>query len=1777
MSSAAGAIPPSGEYSDYNLYQNFTGPISRGTTADFQDAKTMNQDSSDFSKESEESTPFINWCIDNGAIVSAAEIEDQFFKLGEVFGFQDDNVLNMFDYFMNLLDSRASRTSCSLALLSLHSDYIGGPNSNYKKWYFSAQFELDENISIKGRTYNKRWSESNKIGSKQRKHKTPYSIDDLEKDESLLSLEYRWRLAMSSLTEQDYIVQVGLYLLIWGEANNLRFMPECICFIYKTALDYYNAERAANAEPASKCAFLDRIVTPLYEFIRDQQYKLKDGQWIRRDKDHSDIIGYDDINQFFWLPENISKIKTFQGQKLLSFPREERYTHLKDANWKKVFYKTYCEKRTWIHLLPNFSRVWIIHVSMFWFYTSFNSSPLYTKNYNSLLDNQPAIQIQWTTVSLGGAIAVLISLLATFSEWAFVPRKWPGSKHLTGRFIMLLILFLINFLPTCYIYFFIGWNVNSKMGTIIAIGQLFISLATFLYLAIVPPNLLFGLFSWKNASFVKSQIFTSSFPSLPKKNRIFSSVMWICIFLAKFFESYFFLTLSVRDPIRELATMDLSRCRGDLIFGNMICRHQAKFILFLLYLTNMILFFLDTYLWYVICNCIFSICLSFSLGNSVFSPWRNIFSRLPERIYSKIINCKDTQHDSIFLTAQVWNSIILSMYREHILSIEQVSKLIFLINDDENFANPRKLSVRPPLFFVFQDDNNSLQINDFFTPNKDAERRISFFAQSLSSRIPEPIPIEKLPSFSVLVPHHSEKVILGLKEIIKEDPSSKVSLLDYLKKLHPTDWDNFVRDTKVLTLVSSSQEPEQSKEYSDQNSAIKGDVEDYLKSQIDDLPYYCVGFKNSQPESTLRTRIWASLRYQTLYRTISGFMNYDRVLRLLYKLEKSDIDYRYSLSNEDVEEEMKNFSTSKFRLLIAMQKFQKFSKSELEDAKVLFETYPELQVAYLEEEVSEDEKTIIYYSTLLELSNKDEDGNYAKKYRIKLSGNPILGDGKSDNQNHSVIFTRGEYIQVIDANQDNYLEECLKIKSVLAEFEEMEIDPTSHYIPGIVDQNRNSPVAIVGAREYIFSEHIGVLGDIAAGKEQTFGTLFARTLAGIGGKLHYGHPDFINNIFMNTRGGLSKAQKGLHINEDIYAGINAVSRGGIIKHSDFYQCGKGRDLGFGTILNFTTKIGAGMGEQILSRELYYLGTSLPIDRFLSFYYAHAGFHINNLFIILSVQLFMVVLVNLGSLNHETIKCQFNKDVPHTDIHQPLGCYNLQPVLNWVTRFVLSVFICFFISFTPLIIQEITEKGFVKALMRVVSHFFSLSPFFEVFVCRIYARSLSDNIAFGGAKYVATGRGFAISRVRFTALYSRYASQSIYGGAIMFMMVLFATLSMWQPSILWFWISVLSLCLGPFIFNPHQFSFQLFFLDYRDFMHWLFRGNRKWHRSSWNGFVKMQRSRFTGYKTKNKEGNSSVSGHASKLSGITSVALFPLLGTLGYLIPYLFINSQTGVRYARLTNPLMRIMVISLLPIVLNLLCLLVFYPISCILGPLLSWMFAKLPSIIAGTALFTSVVIQIVTVQVLLVTHNFNITRSLCGFIFIANFHKFLLHLVLLFGVSKEFDNDATNRAWWSGKWIGRKLGWLIITQPFRELVVKVCEMNQFAYDFILGHILHFTMIPIVFIPFIDQLHTCMLFWLKPSKQFRGAILSKRRQRILNFKVFKYFVLFTLILALLIGSLIAPTVVAKLMHIDVFTTIPPQLHPYFQATSQNNNDTGVAAPLSVPRAKPSPIELPYVS
>ena len=1629
--------------------------------------------------------PYPAWTSDAQIPLSKEEIEDIFLDLTAKFGFQRDSMRNVFDHLMTLLDSRASRMSPNQALLSLHADYIGGENANYRRWYFAAHLDLDDAVgfaNMKLGKANKRTRKARKAAKKAAESNPTNedaTLEAMEGDNSLEAAEYRWKSRMNKMSQHDRIRQIALYLLVWGEANQVRFMPECLCFIFKCADDYLNSPACQNkVEPVEEFTFLTNVITPLYQYCRDQGYEIYDGKYVRKEKDHNQIIGYDDINQLFWYPEGIERIIFEDKSRLVDLPPAERFERLKDVFWKKVFFKTYKETRSWLHMAVNFNRIWVIHVGAYWFYTAFNSPTLYTHNYQQQLNNQPNSAAHFSAVALGGTVVAIIMLFATICEWAYVPRKWAGAQHLTKKFFFLLGVFVINIAPAVYIF---GVSQTSQIAKILGVVQFLIALITFFFFSIMPIGGLFGSYlTGKSRQYVASQTFTASWPRLKGNDMWMSYGLWVMVFGAKLSESYFYLTLSIRDPIRILATMKINSCIGDAIVGTILCYKQPIVLLILMYLTDLCLFFLDTYLWYIILNTVFSVARSFYLGVSIWTPWRNIFSRLPKRIYSKVLATTDMEikYKPKVLISQIWNAVIISMYREHLLAIDHVQKLLYHQVPSEQEG---KRTLRAPTFFVSQEDHSFK--TEFFPNNSEAERRISFFAQSLSTPIPEPVPVDNMPTFTVMIPHYSEKILLSLREIIREDePYSRVTMLEYLKQLHPVEWDCFVKDTKILA---------------DETSQFNGDYEksekETAKSKIDDLPFYCIGFKSAAPEYTLRTRIWASLRSQTLYRTISGFMNYSRAIKLLYRVENPEVVQMFGGNSDKLERELERMARRKFKIVVSMQRYAKFSKEERENAEFLLRAYPDLQIAYLDEEppLNEGEDPRIYSALIDGHSELLENGTRRPKFRVLLSGNPILGDGKSDNQNHAIIFYRGEYIQLIDANQDNYLEECLKIRSVLAEFEEMKSDNVSPYTPGLPN-TKWDPVAILGAREYIFSENIGILGDVAAGKEQTFGTLFARTLAQIGGKLHYGHPDFLNGIFMTTRGGVSKAQKGLHLNEDIYAGMNALLRGGRIKHCEYYQCGKGRDLGFGSILNFTTKIGTGMGEQMLSREYYYLGTQLPLDRFLSFYYAHPGFHINNTFIMLSVQMFMFCLINMGSLRHETIICSYNKNTPITDPLKPTGCADLVPVLDWLQRCIVSIFIVFFISFVPLVVQELTERGFWRAATRLAKQFSSLSPFFEVFVCQIYANALSQDLSFGGARYIGTGRGFATARMPFGVLYSRFAGPSIYFGARMIMMLLFGTLTVWGYWLLWFWISLLALTISPFIFNPHQFSWNDFFIDYREFLRWLSRGNTKAHQASWIGFARLSRTRITGFKRK------ALGEPSSKLSGDTPRARFgtifvaeiigPLFSVAATLIPYLYINSQTGVTaeinpnassdQLKPTNALIRVAIVAFAPIAINAGVAIMFFAMACCMGPLLGMCCKKFGAVLAAIAHGIAVLMLIIVFEIMFFLEGWNFSKTLLGMIAVVAIQRFIYKLIIALALTREFRADASNIAWWTGKWYS--MGWHSVSQPGREFLCKITELGYFAADFCLGHLLLFFMIPALLVPYVDKFHSVMLFWLRP-------------------------------------------------------------------------------------------------
>ncbi|TDL27758.1 glycosyltransferase family 48 protein [Rickenella mellea] len=1654
--------------------------------------------------------PYPAWSSERPIPLSKEEIEDIFLDLTQKFGFQRDSMRNMFDFVMQLLDSRASRMPPDQALITLHADYIGGHHANYRKWYFAAQLDLDDAV---GTTQN---PGLNRLKSVKRRPSKSAA------EKSLHGAVDRWRQAMHGMSQYDRLRQIALYLLCWGEAAQVRFAPECLCFIFKCADDYYRSPECQNRiEPVPEGLYLRAVIKPLYRFIRDQGYEIVDGKFVRREKDHDRIIGYDDVNQLFWYPEGIARIVLNDKTRLVDLPPAQRFMKFDRVDWNRAFFKTYYEKRSFMHLLVNFNRIWVIHISLYWYYTAYNSPTVYTQSGAA----KPTAAMTWSATALGGAVSTIIMIAATLAEFSYIPTTWNNTSHLTRRLLFLCVTLALTAGPTFYIAFTDSPNSTSSVPLILGIVQFFIAVVATLLFGIMPSGRMFGdRVAGKSRKYLASQTFTASYPELERSSRMASFGLWFLVFGCKFTESYFFLTLSFRDPIRVMVGMKVQAC-SDKFFGTAFCTNQPAFTLAIMYVMDLVLFFLDTFLWYIIWNTVFSIARSFTLGLSIWTPWKDIYTRLPKRIYAKILATADMEvkYKPKVLVSQIWNAVIISMYREHLLGIDHVQNLLYHQVSAEGDASRRAL--RAPAFFVNQDKN----AGEFFPRGSEAERRISFFAQSLTTSVPEPLPVDAMPTFTVLTPHYSEKILLSLREIIKEeDQNTRVTLLEYLKQLHTVEWDNFVKDTKILA--------EESNVFNGGSNPF-GTTDEKSPSKMDDLPFYCIGFKSAAPEFTLRTRIWASLRAQTLYRTVSGMMNYSKAIKLLYRVENPEVVQLFGGNTDKLERELERMARRKFKFVVSMQRYSKFNTEEKENAEFLLRAYPDLQIAYLEEEAPRkegDEPRL--FSALIDGHSEFnvETGRRRPKFRIQLPGNPILGDGKSDNQNHAIIFYRGEYLQLIDANQDNYLEECLKIRNVLGEFEEYAVSSQSPYAQWGHKDFKKAPVAIVGAREYIFSENIGILGDVAAGKEQIFGTLTARSLSWIGGKLHYGHPDFLNGIFMNTRGGVSKAQKGLHLNEDIYAGMTAFGRGGRIKHTEYYQCGKGRDLGFGTILNFQTKIGTGMGEQMLSREYYYLGTQLPIDRFLTFYYGHPGFHINNILVILSVQVFIVTMVFLGTLNKQLTICKYNEQgefIPNQG-----GCYNLVPVFDWIKRCILSIFLVFMIAFLPLFLQELVERGTQRAILRLARHFASLSPVFEIFSTQIYCHSILSNLTFGGARYIATGRGFATTRVSFAILYSRFAGPSIYLGMRTLIMLLYVTMSLWIPHLIYFWFSTLSLCLAPFIFNPHQFSFSDFVIDYREYLRWMSRGNSRSHNNSWIGYCRLSRTMITGYKKKKL-------GHPSeKLSGdvprapwravMFSEVFFPIFMAFLFIIAYMFVKSFPDPQGGTNAAPLIRIAIVSLGPIVWNAAVLIILFMVSLFLGPMLDTCCAKFGSIMAFIAHSLAVLGMIGFFEFLWFLELWDASHAVLGMIAVIAIQRAIHKILIAVFLSREFKHDETNRAWWTGRWYGRGLGAHVMSQPAREFVVKIIELSLWSSDFLLGHFLLFLLTPPLLFPYIDRLHAMLLFWLRPSKQIRAPLYSLKQKRQRRYIVIKYSIVFFLALVSFVALIALPAVFRSTIHLN---------------------------------------------
>lgn len=667
--------------------------------------------------------------------------------------------------------------------------------------------------------------------------------------------------------------------------------------------------------------------------------------------------------------------------------------------------------------------------------------------------------------------------------------------------------------------------------------------------------------------------------------------------------------------------------------------------------------------------------------------------------------------------------------------------------------------------------------------NLEARRRIAFFSNSLFMNMPRAPTVEKMMALSVLTPYYDEDVLYSLLNLRSENEDG-ISTLFYLQKIYEDEWENFLERMR-------------------REGVQKED--DVLKTKQREV------------------RLWASYRGQTLSRTVRGMMYYYRALKMLTFLDTaSEMDIKKPpqdgldgphLGMTSPSRNL-NRSTSNVNLLYkghehgsALMKFtyvvtcQLYGQHKLKgDARAeeifyLMKNNEALRVAYVDEvHLARDE--IEYYSVLVKYDQQQH--GEVEIYRIRLPGPLKLGEGKPENQNHAIIFTRGDALQTIDMNQDNYFEEALKMRNLLEEF-------NNFY--GI-----RKPT-ILGVRENVFTGSVSSLAWFMSAQETSFVTLGQRVLANpLKVRMHYGHPDVFDRFWFLSRGGISKASKVINISEDIFSGFNCTLRGGNVTHHEYIQVGKGRDVGLNQISMFEAKVASGNGEQVLSRDVYRLGHRLDFFRMLSVFYTTVGFYFNTMLLVMTVYAFLWGRLYLALSGIENAK------LADTSNNEALGT-----MLNQQFIIQLGLF-----TALPMVVENSLEHGFLPAIWDFLTMQLQLASLFYTFSMGTRTHFFGRTILHGGAKYRATGRGFVVQHKSFSENYRLYA-RSHFVKAIelgIILTVYAAESSMTKSTFVYIalmissWFLVVSWIMAPFVFNPSGFDWLKTVYDFDDFINWI---------------------------------------------------------------------------------------------------------------------------------------------------------------------------------------------------------------------------------------------------------------------------------------------------------------------------------------------------------------------
>lgn len=1250
------------------------------------------------------------------------------------------------------------------------------------------------------------------------------------------------------------LAEIATYLCVWGEGGNVRFMPEVIYFITEMALaaegsaTLYGGAASAAGGSYQSSKFLAKVIRPIYNVVFEEWYEKvdiadngKDKKILHKDFENflpPDVANYDDWNELFCDPKRMAdSVLMEDGSLFFDLDHTKRFAALYRIDWaatlNRFFTKTHREVHSMWGFLASTHRVWLVHGLLFTLgLTLVAGNPEHIDfGHVALLGTTFPIRL--------AAIGLLVPLHAML--WGF------ARYHTTGSTICRRI-----YGPTCML---------AGIGRSLLWASPLFTYAVLRYIElkgvkksqtpgmelglVLAAHTLLSVLGFIAHLFFSDRTYDRLFPLTPAPTCLLlvRYIFWFMVFAVKWLVGFAIFNSVYKLMHQDLQIIMLGQQSVTEMQYSWTSTDWGQDVLewALLWFTTFFLFCADTGMWFTVGCTFLGVSTAFVQRSCEVCTFcfEDAVSKIPERMSEKVFCFVKSAVQGREMAREfplVWDRVLEYMRYEDKIPYQFMSDQSFNTGRDgargvawTNLGKPIRAAMRPVedaagaqvrimVPHMFQEQGVVQRAfhhygccipNVNWPQNPEVQWRLLALSRGLGLPIPKPFRAPFIPGITVLIPHYGETILENKDSLYGgRDDEDIVPLMDWLKARYEDEWQNF--DARM-----------QAKNMGGLQAGSDWDA--YTDAQWEKI---CG---------------WSSMRLQTLFRTVAGMMLYHPALQCHYEVQGVG---RVRGEKKPVLADVWTPNDC-FSCIVSMQQYGIPGAVNYGHVNKMFSKFPSsLKVAFIDfkeknvhaevDHVHPRQKRR-FFSCLVDGACAEVAGGNGRrqaKYRVELPGYPILGDGKSDNQNHAIIFLRGIFSQCIDANQGGYFEQMLLLPCVLGEFRTQE-------------RGDEAAKQIIGLPEHITSD-IGSVGDFAAGSEVAFGTILQRTYSVLGARMHYGHPDIMNKQYMMQQGGVSKATKTINLSEDIFAGMDFTLRGQgrRIKHCEYFHVAKGRDLGFNTVLGFFSKLSSGAGEQILTRQMFRLGQLLHLPEALTFYYAHVGFYVTQGLVSASMPILVFAWTVVLAADCENTFQSFENycsSVPAAEAMARL----LSIWYSWV------IFLFLVATSMPLFAEIWMERSFKEAIFRLGKQYLTLSFLMFVFQAKIIGYYVVNELRYGGAKYVATGRGLPTYRRPFIGeteagttklkkvggLYLDFASYAYYDGMRLLLnciavLLLGGVADAGNANSLSFtWlaigITIVSWLYGPFVFNPYQFDLDEVKGDMRAWVGFFLEDGGKW--------------------------------------------------------------------------------------------------------------------------------------------------------------------------------------------------------------------------------------------------------------------------------------------------------------------------------------------------------------